>query len=669
MPAKLKWGILGTGGIAKALARALAASETGECYAVGSRTQAKADTFGDECGVPRRYGSYAELLADPAVEVVYISLPNSQHAEWTIRCAEAGKHILCEKPFTSNYPEAMVAIDAVRRAGVFLLEAFMYRCHPQTARLVELVKSRRIGDVRIMHVNFSFNFGEQPGNIRSQVSLSGGGIMDVGCYAMSMARLLAGAALGQNGPAEPLEVKGTGHLNPAGGVDTWAVAAVRFPGEILATLTCGMQVGVPAPTVLYGTEGRIVIHHPWFPGDKPENARIEVFVNGKNEPELITVPGHTGLYTIEVDTVAKHLRDRQAPTPAMTWADTLGNMKAIDDWRRGFGLVFDCEKADGLALTVARRPLRARPDAAMPTAAIPGIDLPVSRLIMGTMYHVTGDLAKTCAMLDHYVERGGNALDTAWVYGTEAHVGQWLKLRGIRERMVLIAKGAADARCTPAMVTAHLLQSLERMQTDYADMFLMHRDNPTVPVGEFVDVLNEHLRAGRIRAFGGSNWSTARLQAANDYARQHDLRGFAASSPHFSLAVWNEPMWADCVAAVDPASRAWYAGTGMPLLAWSSQANGFFSGRFGTEPGTATAAANIRRVWFNPDNFRRLQRVLELAQRKGVTGAELALAYVLRQKLNGFALVGPESITEMNAAFAALDVELSATELAWLNLE
>ena len=204
---KLAWGILGTGGIARTFARALATSNTGALLAVGSRTADSAERFGAEFAIPRRYASYEALLADPDVQAVYISLPNHLHALWTIRCAEAGKHILCEKPLATNYGEAMTAVEAARQHDVFLMEAFMYRCHPQTARLVELLREKVIGDVRVIQAHFSFNMhGPRHENIRQQNAAAGGGIMDVGCYCASMARLVAGAALGQPF-ADPLQVK------------------------------------------------------------------------------------------------------------------------------------------------------------------------------------------------------------------------------------------------------------------------------------------------------------------------------------------------------------------------------------------------------------------------------------------------------------------------------
>jgi aryl-alcohol dehydrogenase-like predicted oxidoreductase len=278
-------------------------------------------------------------------------------------------------------------------------------------------------------------------------------------------------------------------------------------------------------------------------------------------------------------------------------------------------------------------------------------------------------LPYTCAMLDHFFELGGNCIDTAYVYSTERTIGEWIKLRGIREEIVLIGKGAHTPECYPEALTRQLFETLDHLQTDYLDLYLMHRDNLDVPVGEFVECLNEHQRAGRIRAFGGSNWSIERLQAANEYALAHGLTPFAASSPNLALAVWNEPMWEGCVAASDATSRAWYEQTQMPLFAWSSQASGLFTGRYKPDERHDPRMADVVRTWFNEDNFRRLERAKELARQKGVTSTEIALAYVLCLPLNVFALIGPRTIEETRVSVGALGVALSPQELRWLNLE
>ncbi len=339
---KLSWGILGTGTIAHTFARALAHSTTGQLVAVASRNAASAEAFGEEFGAPRRYAGYDELLTDPDIDAVYIALPNHIHAQWIIRCAEAGKHILCEKPLATNRAEAADAIEVVRRHDVFLMEAFMYRCHPQTARLVQLVREGVIGQVRVIQAHFSFNMrGARPENIRQQNAAAGGGIMDVGGYAASITRLVAGAAIGQDF-ADPVEVKAVAHINPESRVDEWTTAAMRFPDDIVANLICGIQVAVDSTLRIWGSEGHILLPNPWFPGER-EN-RILVYHVDREEPEEIIVEADAPLYTIEADTVARHIADRQAPPPCMTWADTLSNMDTLDRWRREIGLVFDNEK-------------------------------------------------------------------------------------------------------------------------------------------------------------------------------------------------------------------------------------------------------------------------------------------------------------------------------------
>ena len=666
MADKLGWGILGTGNIARKFAEQLPRSNTGRLVAVGSRSRESADKFADEYDAPNRYGSYAELLDDDQVDAVYISLPNDQHAEWTVRCAEAGKHILCEKPFTSHWPELMTVLEAVRRCDVFCMEAFMYRCSNQTARLVELIRQQPIGEVRVIQANFAFNFGTGAGNVRMSTAMSGGGIMDVGCYTMSMVRLIASAALGEE-LVEPEQITGCGHIDADSGVDTWAVAAVRFPGEIMANLACGMQIGIRSDVSIWGSEGHIIVPAPWFGGNDDKST---IIVHRDGQDEELTVEHDRPLYALEADVLAEHLVDRQAPWPCMTWEDSLGNMKALDQWRRAVGVVFDAETPKGLKRTVTGRMPARRDDHRMTYGRIEGVDKPVSRIVMGSMAIARGDPAFACAMLDHYVELGGNAVDTAHIYGkADATLGQWMKLRGMRNDIIVIAKGAHTPNCTPQGLTDQLLETLDAMQTDRVDIYLMHRDNLDVPVGEFVDCLNEHKAAGRIGAFGGSNWTTQRIDEANAYAASHHLTGFAASSPNFCLAEWNEPMWAGCLAATDSASRQWYGKTQMPLLAWSSQASGLFAGRFGPDDRDDPTLADLERVWFNEANFQRVARAQELAAKKGISANQIALAYVLCQPLNLFALIGPATLDETRTSVAALDIQLTDDEMRWLNLE
>ncbi|HLY29917.1 MAG TPA: Gfo/Idh/MocA family oxidoreductase [Ktedonobacterales bacterium] len=338
MPGKLRWGILGTGAIARLLAQGIATSANGELLAVASRSQATADRFGDEFGVARRYASYEALLADPDVQVVYIALPNHLHAEWAIRAAQAGKHILCEKPLTATYAEAERVVAAARERGVFLMEAFLYRHHPQTARLKAIIASGVIGDVRLIEASFSFALGPDytpENNTRLMLSAAGGGIMDVGCYPVSLARLVVGE--------ESAQVTGVAQIGPASQVDEWAIASLRFPSGALASLTCGIGLHVDQSAHIWGTRGSIHLTNPWFPAASALDAtRLIVRAGGEQSTiiEEVVYPSQapTQLFALEVDAVAAHLADRQSP--AMPWADSLGNMATLDAWRHAVGMRF-----------------------------------------------------------------------------------------------------------------------------------------------------------------------------------------------------------------------------------------------------------------------------------------------------------------------------------------
>ena len=666
MPKQLQWGILGTGGIAATFARGLAKSETGELVAVGSRTQGSADRFGEEHTVLRRHGSYESLLADDGVEAVYIATPHPMHAEWAIKAAEAGKHILCEKPIGLNHAEAMAIVAAAQEHDVFLMEAFMYRCHPQTAKLIELVREGAIGEVRVIQASFSFNAGESWESRTLKHELGGGGILDVGCYCTSMARLVAGAAVGKAFD-DPVEFKATGKIGDESRVDEWAAASLKFPSGIVAEIATGVRVNQENVVWVYGSKGRILVPWPWIPGREGQATKILLYREGTDEPEEIVIEPPGWLYALEADTVARHIDDRQAAPPAMTWDDTLGNMKALDAWRAQIGLVYDMEKPGAQTLPVHKRPLSLRPDSAMKYGEVAGLDKQVARLVMGVDNQP--NLPHAAVMFDDYFERGGNCFDTAYIYGGGLHerlLGQWVKNRGLRHRVVIIGKGAATPFNSPEHMRRQLAESLERMQTDFVDIYLAHRDNPDVPVGEWAEAFNELLRAGWIRSYGGSNWALNRVQALNDYAQSKGLVGMAAVSNNFSLARMVDPVWSGCLAASDPESRAWFARTQIPLFPWSSQARGFFTDRAHPDD---TSDAEMVRCWYSDDNFARQARAKELAEKKGVLPINIALAYVLHQPFPTFALIGPRTLTETRVSMQSLKVDLTPDEVSWLNLE
>lgn len=655
---KLKWGILGTGRIAKIFAKGVQSSESGELVAVGSRSRETADSFGQIFGITRCHENYEALLKDSMVEAIYISLPHPMHAEWAVKVAEAGKHILCEKPAGLTQSEAYACIEAARVNDVFFMEAFMYRCHPQTRKLVELIQERAIGDVRLIQASFGFHAGLNPEGRLFKNELGGGAILDVGCYATSMAILIASAAGGKE-CLLPKDVKGSAFLGSTK-VDEWAAATLFFPNNIIAQVSTGVSLSLENSVRIFGTEGSIYVPHPWVITGK----ELTIVVNRKGKSSETFSFDQGNVYSLEADAVANNLDQRQAPFPCMTHSHTLANLKVMDDWRNSIGLQYEVDKIEGQKSTVTGRPLKKKLPCKMTYRTFPGSSKKVSRLVMGSTIPTPQHLA---FIFDSFFEAGGTAFDTAYGYGEakERSIGQWLVSRQVREEIFLLGKGAHTPHCNPKDLTKQLFQSLDRLKTDYLDLYLMHRDNPDIPVGEFIDVLNEHHRAGRIRAFGGSNWSLQRIDEANAYAKQKGLIGMSALSNQFSLAEMMQPVWADALSCSDDASREWLKQSRMPLFAWSSQARGFFTERGDPE----RKDPEMVRCWISERNLKRRDRTIELARQKGVLPLNVALAYVLQQDLPLFALVGPLNQEEVRTTLQVLDVNLTKDEMAWLNLE
>lgn len=249
----VRWGLLSTARINHgALIVPAGQTELAEIVAVASRDQSRADDYAREHGIPRAHGSYEALLADDDVEAVYISLPNSPHVEWSVRALEAGKHVLCEKPFTRHPDEAERAFDAAERAGRLLMEAFMYRHHDQTRTLKTTVESGAIGDLRHVTSRFSFTLTNTD-DVRMRPELDGGALMDLGCYCLSGCRLLAG---------EPDVVLGQQHVGPTG-VDVRFAALLHFPGDVTAEFHCGFDLPDGAGLEAVGADRRVLVREPF----------------------------------------------------------------------------------------------------------------------------------------------------------------------------------------------------------------------------------------------------------------------------------------------------------------------------------------------------------------------------------------------------------------------
>jgi len=342
----VNWGIIGAGGIAKAFCRGCRSASNAKVVAVGSRSLGKARAFAAEWDIAASHGSYEALIRDPLVQAVYIATPHPMHAEWAIKAADAGKHLLVEKPIAVNSAEAEAIVGAARKNNVFLMEAFMYRSHPQTASLARLVANGAIGELRMIQTSFGFRAGFNANSRIWNNSLAGGGILDVGCYPVSMSRLLAGAAAGKPF-ADPVSVSGHGRLHPATGVDEYAAATMQFPDGVVASVATAVSVLLENVLRIFGTEGSIFVPNPWvYEREGGTNARIFVTRHGAKRAEETVCDTPETSFTIETNIASKAILAgaREPPPPSMAPADSLGNMRALDAWRQAVGLVYEMEK-------------------------------------------------------------------------------------------------------------------------------------------------------------------------------------------------------------------------------------------------------------------------------------------------------------------------------------
>jgi xylose dehydrogenase (NAD/NADP) len=308
---RLRWGILSTARIKRAVIPPIKSLPRHELAAIASRSLAQAQAAALEWGIPKSYGSYEALLADPEIDVVYNPLPNSLHAEWTIKACQAGKHVLCEKPLALTVDEVDAITEAAGKAGVLVTEAFMYRHHSQTHRVRELLQGGEIGQLRLVRGAFSFNISN-PSDVRLTAELGGGSIWDVGCYPISYARFVIGS--------EPLEVFGWQQLG-GGGVDETFAGQMRFAGDVFVQFDSSFRAPQRSFMEFIGSQGVLSVPNPYKPGLR-ESLSLEVNEKVKKVP----VRGQA-LYRGEVEDMAEAILDGKPPLISL--ADSRNNVAAI----------------------------------------------------------------------------------------------------------------------------------------------------------------------------------------------------------------------------------------------------------------------------------------------------------------------------------------------------
>jgi len=319
---KVRWGVLGTADIGMAkVTPAIQKAENCEVVAIASRNPGRAATAAARLGIPASYGSYEELLAADDVDAVYIPLPNNMHAEWTIKAAAAGKHVLCEKPLALTAAQAQEMADACRAAGVQLAEAFMYRHHPTWVEAVRLVREGAIGELQAVQSWFSY-YNDDPQNIRNRLENGGGAIMDVGCYSINLSRMLF--------EAEPVRIGASVRRDPIMGIDTLSSAVLEFPGGGQATFTCSTRAEDDQRVHIAGSAGRIEIDIPF---NIPPDRETRIFVTAGGNPPVATATEAIVFpiadpYTIQARLFAQAvLEDTDPPVPI---EDAIANMRVIE---------------------------------------------------------------------------------------------------------------------------------------------------------------------------------------------------------------------------------------------------------------------------------------------------------------------------------------------------
>ncbi len=661
----IKWGILGTGAIAKAFADALQETE-GELVAVASQSLQRAEDFSKSYNCTAIEG-YQSLISLPEVEAIYVATPHTSHFELSAECLRNKKAVLCEKPMTINATETMALIDISRKNNTLLMEAFMYKIHPQTQQVMKVIQENLTSPLSI-RAEFCFSVDVPESHRLVNKELGGGSILDIGCYPMSISRHAVGAVNGKNF-MNPVSIEGQGELNSQG-IDLNASAKLVFEDGSLAEIKSATNLSSASDVEISDGKTTVVLNQPWHCGEFTERKSQITLKKSNGDKESIDITTDKGLYALEIDHFSENLKNHNTESDLIPHNDSHGNMIALDTWRKELKVVYDEDRGERRQLPIISQNT---PRESLPTLSIPGLDKELSRIVFGCDNQ--SDTNHAFAMFDHFYSKGGNVFDTAYIYNngkSDFYLGSWMESRNLRDEVVVLGKGAHTPDCLPEKIRPQLEETLSRMSTSYLDIYCLHRDNESQPVEGFIDTLNDLKNEGLFKVFGASNWSLERFQEANEYAEKEGKEGFTILSNNFSLAHMNNPVWPGCFSCSEDEYVNYLKERQIAIFPWSSQARGFFldSQEFS---GAAHVADPNReeqeRVWGSEDNLERRSRCFELASKKSVDPIQMALAFVLNQEFPSFPLIGPRNFFETESSLEATKIELSLEETSWLNLK
>ena len=664
----IKWGIIGPGNIASAFAHSIKHCENSDLVSVYGRDQEKVNAFSSKFNISP-YTNFPDFIASKEIDAVYIATPHSSHYFYSIEAIKSKKHILCEKPLTMNHLESMVLLNLAQEADVFLMEAYMYRTHPQTTNILDNLNVFNDTQDKII-IKSSFGFSaDLPKEHRLRNPLLGGGaILDVGCYPLSMSKLIAGAL--QDLPyADPVSISATGILDETG-VDLQSRAHLIFSDKIEAEISCAINEDFTNNLIISAGSTELIVSQPWHCGQFQDGtSSIQIFDSGKLVKE-IPYKDSIGLFTREIDHASQCIQDKKIESDFISHTDTQSNMLWLDQWRRELGIKCPLNNFNESPIPESKFFHIQEPQ--LKNNTLDDLEKDASRLAFGCDNQTSSLHAFT--MFDHFYGAGGRIFDTAYIYNNgkgDKYLGDWINSRQLEDKIIVLGKGAHTPECEPKFIKPQIIESLQRLNIQKLDIFCLHRDNPEVPVAEFIDALNEIKDEGLINLIGASNWGLERFSEAQDYAQASKREAFKVLSNNFSLAEMIDPVWPGCVGVNDDYIN-YLIENKIMLFPWSSQARGFFIKKkevTSNEHFSNPSLEEEKRVWHDERNLKRRAKCFEMAKQKNVEPIQIALAYVLHKSSLIFPLIGPRTIFETNSSIKATQILLSDEEMKELAID
>ena len=664
----IRWGIVGTGSIATAFAHSIKYSNNSSLEAVYGRNESKLKDFCNKFEV-ESINEPNNLFTADHIDAIYIATPHSTHYEYCLSAIKNKKHTLCEKPLTVNHLESMVLLNLAKESNVFLMEAFMYRTHPQTANILDsLDVFQDLKEEIIIESSFGFTAELSESHRLRNPMLGGGAILDVGCYPLSISKLIAGRI--QGAPfSDPESIEASGRIDSTG-VDLQSTATLVFSDRIKAEISCAIDEEYSNNLIVRSGDLKIVASQPWHCGQFQEGkSSIEIY---KNQQLIKEIPfeDKVGLFTREINHASECIAKGEIESNYINHADTQSNMLWLEKWRQELDIVCPLSEFKGSPLPDSKFYSIQRPK--LQSTSLTGVKKLGSRLALGCDNQTSS--LHAFAMFDHFYGSGGRIFDTAFIYNNgkgDKYLGDWINSRNIEDEIIVLGKGAHTPDCEPKFIRPQIEESLSRLNINKIDIFCLHRDNPKIPVAEFMDALNEVKNDGLIGNIGASNWEMGRFAEARDYALKNNMEPFTVLSNNFSLAEMVDPVWPGCV-GVNNSYLEYLMDNQIMLFPWSSQARGFFIEKkeiTSNEHFSNPSLEEERRVWHSEKNLQRRKVCFAIAAQRGVQPIQVALAYVIQKSSLIFPLVGPRTIIEAESSIAATQLNLTEEEMSNLAID